>query len=64
MAAGTGGAFVIQAVFLLLSSYWTALIPLAAATRPTSRVMAVFIVTLWVLALGGFGWWAFRKMHT
>lgn len=37
---------------------------LAAATRPTSRVMAVFIVTLWVLALGGFGWWAFRKMHT
>lgn len=37
---------------------------LAASRRPTSRVMAVLVVTLWALALGGLGWWVFRKVHT
>ena len=37
---------------------------LAASRRPTSRVMAVLVVTLWVLTLGGLGWWVFRKVHT
>lgn len=36
----------------------------AAASRPASRVMAVLIVALWALALGGLGWWAFRRLHT
>ena len=37
---------------------------LAAAVRPTSRVMAVVVVILWALMLGGLGWWVFRKVHT
>ncbi len=37
---------------------------LAASDRPVSRGMAVVIVTLWALALGWVGWWAFRKVHT
>lgn len=37
---------------------------LAASRQPTSRVMAVLVVTLWALALGGLGWWVFRKVHT
>ena len=37
---------------------------LAASRRPTSRVMAVLVVTLGVLTLGGLGWWVFRKVHT
>lgn len=37
---------------------------LAASRQPTSRVMAVLVVTLWALPLGGLGWWVFRKVHT
>jgi uncharacterized membrane protein YkvA (DUF1232 family) len=37
---------------------------LAASERPVSRSMAVVIVTVWMLALGWLGWWAFRKVHT
>lgn len=36
---------------------------LAVSSRPTSRIMAVLVVTLWALALAGFGWWVFRKVH-
>ena len=37
---------------------------LATSDRPVSRAMAAFVVTLWVLALGWLGWWAFRKLRT
>jgi uncharacterized membrane protein YkvA (DUF1232 family) len=34
-----------------------------AAGKPTSRGMAVFIVAIWALALGGIGLWGWRVMH-
>lgn len=37
---------------------------LASADRPVSRAMAVVVVTLWALALGWLGWWAFGKVRT
>lgn len=36
----------------------------AASVRPTSRVMAVVVVILWALTLGGLGWWLFRSART
>lgn len=36
---------------------------LAASERPVSRGMAIVVVTVWLLALGWLGWWAFRKVH-
>ncbi len=37
---------------------------MAAAEKPVSRGTAVVIVTVWILALGWLGWWAFREVHT
>ena len=37
---------------------------LAAAVRPASRVMAVVVVILWALMLGGLGWWLLRSVRT
>lgn len=37
---------------------------LAAAVRPTSRIMAVAVAILWALTLDGLGWWLFRSVRT
>lgn len=37
---------------------------LAASTRPTSRAVVVLIVTLWAVALGAVGWWAFHRFRS
>lgn len=35
-----------------------------AASKPTSRTMAVFIVALWVIAMSAFGLWIWRVLRT
>lgn len=37
---------------------------LAASEKPTSRGVAVVIITVWMLGLAWVGEWAFRKLHT
>ncbi len=36
----------------------------AASDRPVSRVMAVAIILIWLLVLGGIGWWVVHRLHT
>jgi len=35
----------------------------AASDLPVDRHMAVVIVMVWLIALGGLGWWVVRRLH-